>query len=218
MTDPAAQQPAPQRRRGMGSWRSMIWSSLIVLGIVLVWYAMVAMPDELPERSVDAQQQAVSTQRELQRDLAQAEGLAPEWNATHAQLRKEGDDHIWHVTYSTPAGKHLSLDQRIVGEGASRAGIEPWVKTITGDAEQSGSLQADGRTWTTGLRPDPERRSAVLLEAPDDTVAVVSGDAPEEELRTLVEALRFDGVEKQASGAASPSEPAPAQASGASAG
>lgn len=208
MTDPTPQPPAPQRRRGMGSWRSMIWSSLIVVGIVLVWVAMVARPDQLPERTVDARQQTMTTQRELGRDLVEAVDLPQEWNATHAQVRDEGEDRVWHVTYSTPQGKHLSLDQRIVAAEGERAGIEPWIDLKTGEAQEEGTLEADGRTWQLMLRPDPERRSAVLADAPDNTAVVVSGDAPEEELRALVEALRFEGV--PASGSEGSSAPAPA--------
>ncbi|WP_374928961.1 DUF4245 domain-containing protein [Kytococcus sedentarius] len=205
MTDPTPQQPAPQRRRGMGSWRSMFWSTVIVVGIVLIWVAMVARPDQLPERSVDAAGQTVATQRETRRDLVEAVDLPAEWNATHAELRDEGRDKVWHVTYSTPQGKHLSLDQRIVDDEGERGGIDAWVGVKTGEAEDAGTLETDGRTWDLRLRPDPERRSAVLTEAPDDTAVVVSGDAPEDELRTLVEALRFDGApEQDADGSSAP--------------
>ena len=37
----------------------------------------------------------------------------------------------------------------------------------------------------------------LLGENLHDTAVVVSGDAPEDELRTLVEALRFDGAPEQ---------------------
>ncbi|WP_462417062.1 DUF4245 domain-containing protein [Kytococcus sp. Marseille-QA3725] len=205
MTDPAVQPAPPPRRRGMGSWRSMIWSSLIVVGIVLVWWAMVAMPDSLPERTVDAQQQTMTTQRETGRDIVEAKDLPEGWNATHAQLSEDGRDRVWHVTYSTPEGKHLSLDQRLVGEEGKRADIAPWVETKAGTSEKDGTLEAAGHRWDLTLRPDPERRGAVLTDAPDDSAVVVSGDASEEELRTLVESLEFDGAPAQSSAPASPS-------------
>ncbi|WP_180802193.1 DUF4245 domain-containing protein [Kytococcus schroeteri] len=201
MTDPAVQPSPPPRRRGMGSWRSMLWSSLIVVAIVLVWWAMVAMPDRVPERTVDVRQQTATTERETGRDIVEAVGLSGEWRATHAQLRTDGTDKTWHVTFSTPQGRHLSLDQRLLGPEGERAGLVPWAEGKTGTGEYQGEIEADGRTWRTTLRPDPERRGAVLLDAPDDSAVVVSGDASEDELRALVEALRFDGAPRAQSSA-----------------
>lgn len=207
-TDPAAENveagaqpsgeaaPAPRPRRG-GNWKSMLWSTLIVTAIVLVWYVMAAMPDSVPDRTVDADVQAEVAERETGRDVAQAVGLGEGWGASHTSLSPDGADRVWHVTYRTPEGKHLSIDQRILSADSDgqksdgKAGIGPWVDSVAGTSEATGEVEIGGRTWETRLRPDPDRRSAVLAEAPDRSAVVVSGDASEAELRELVGALEL---------------------------
>lgn len=178
---PPPQQPTP--RRGMGSLRSLVISTVVILAAVLVWFMMVPRPSLIEQPAVDVAAVALRVRQETSWAIS-APRLPVGWKATNVRFSAAGDGlRTWHAGYLSPEGNYVSIDQ-------TRGATDLWVSAQTSGGESEGSLGAAGRTWQKLSSRDTVQRSLVSRGTGDlELSTVVSGTAPYTQLAQFAEAL-----------------------------
>lgn len=114
--DPSSDQQRPPRRNPhmMGTFASMVLSTIVVATVVLAFFALVARPDTVARPSVDVPSVVTEARRSTGWQLSQLEGLGEGWAANSARLEPEADGlRTWHVGYVREGGEqeYVALDQ-----------------------------------------------------------------------------------------------------------
>jgi cytoskeletal protein RodZ len=180
----AAPSPAVERANRMSA-SNMIRSlvPLVVICLLLVaWQAFRASTEETV-REVDPASTVELAAGRAGYPMVAPTGLPEDYRSTSARsdagFADEGDPVTLEVGYLTPseefAGFIVSDDPR----------AEP-VRTVLDGAAEDGSVDVEGRSWT---RLTTERGETALTREADGVVVVVTGSAPEGELRTVAAAV-----------------------------
>jgi Protein of unknown function (DUF4245) len=113
-------------------------------------------------------------------------GLPASWELTSDNYQPEGASAAdWHLGYQTPSGKYASLEQ-------TTETLAQFLVGASSNAQQSGSVQVAGASWTeyTGTAP-AAYKTLLVREAPDaKSLEIVAGSAPLSELETLITSLK----------------------------
>lgn len=180
VTQPAAPASAPGGRppRGRGTGWDMVRSLLVVGAVVAAVVLLIPRPGEPVRQPVD-----VAAEAALARDQVEFDVVVPDvgWEPNGAGLEIEGDEAVptWHVGYVTPSGRYAGVD---VAESATAS----WLREVTSEGVETGTLDVAGAPWVEWVSDDGERRSLVLDA--DGVTTVVGGTATLDELVELAEA------------------------------
>jgi Protein of unknown function (DUF4245) len=160
--------------------RDMLISLAVIVGLILVFLLLVPRPNRIPERTIDVTAAAGAARSEL--GFAPADPQLPAgWTPRTADVRRGTDDRpTWHLTYTSPSGRYVGVQQAAKATPAWEA------RQVTDGAEQ-GTVAVGGRTWVVRSRLDRGITSWVLREPPVTTV--VTGTATEPELSLFATAV-----------------------------
>lgn len=182
--------PAPDRRRArLASYtvRNMVYSTLLVLAIVLVWWSLTYNPTEQTPRRVE-----VGTTASYAAAQAEWPVWVPDpgegWTPTVAWYEPLEQAPTWHVSYVTPQGEYLAIHQ---GADVGTA----WRDAVLTGAQETGATPLSGPTgdhsWTVWEAESGNAENAWLLgpEETDGTTVVVHGTASEAEAAELLASI-----------------------------
>ncbi|SNS27190.1 Protein of unknown function [Geodermatophilus pulveris] len=108
------------------------------------------------------------------------EGYRPTSARTDAGGVQSGDPVTLEIGYLTPSAEYAGF---VVSDDARADAVDD----VLGGAQQSGTLDLGGQSWTRGTT---DRGETVLSRAADGVTVLVTGSATEEELATLAAAVR----------------------------
>lgn len=183
--------PAPpdRRRQRLASYtvRNMVYSMLIVLALVLVWWSLTYNPTEQQPRAVE-----VGSTATYAAEQADWPVWVPDpgdgWTPTVVWFEPVDELPTWHVSYVTPEGEYLAIHQ-------AADVTDAWVEEVLAGAGEVGEAELDGpsgeRTWTVWQAESGNAENAWVL-GPDGaggaTVAV-HGTADQAEAQELLDAV-----------------------------
>ncbi|MFK5584606.1 DUF4245 domain-containing protein [Serinicoccus sp. LYQ131] len=183
--------PAPDRRRQrLASYtiRNMVYSTLIVLALVLVWWSLTYNPTEPQPRRVE-----VTTTASYAAEQAAWPVWVPEvgegWTPTVAWFEPLEQLPTWHVSYVTPEGEYLAIHQ---ASDASPA----WEDSVLSGAEPVGEQVLPGpvgeQAWQAWEADSGNAENAWVLgpEVTGGATVVVHGTAGQAEAEELLRAVR----------------------------
>ncbi len=178
---------APPRRSAysMGSTPNLLRSLLVIGLFVLGLFAIVPRIDSVERPAVDALSKAEQTASQTGWPVELPTGLGDGWVPTVASLAP-GTEKVptFTTVWATPAGKDIALKQAV-------AVTDGWLARSVNDSPAAGSVVVGGRTFERYAAGDGSQTGYVLRGAGADGLTIVaSGTAGEDELRTLVGALK----------------------------
>jgi hypothetical protein len=173
-----------RRRRSLSTTpRDMLLSIGAIVALILVFLLLVPRPNKIPQRTVDVTAAARGATAELGFDPADP-ALPEGWTPRTADVQRGTDDlPTWHLTYTSPSGKYVGVQQ------AARATPAWEARQVTDGAEQ-GQVAVGGKNWIVRSRVDRGITSWVLREPA--TTTVVTGTADEPELALFATAVVTD--------------------------
>lgn len=174
----------PQRRRGMGSARSMIISMVLVALAVLAWWAFVPRAEQTTQPTVDVAGIAREVGRAKHWDPAIAQGLPKGWQPVNVRLvsvDKQPD--TWQAGYDAPGGCYARAVQ-------TQDGTSDWVAAQTDQSTRTGSVTLAGVRWTQLTRADGGERSLVRSRPLAGLSTVVTGTCDWGRLHRFAESLQ----------------------------
>lgn len=165
----------------------MVYSMLIVLALVLVWWSLTYNPPEQQARAVEVTPTATYAVEQADWPVwvpDPGEG----WTPTVVWFEPVEEVPTWHVSYVTPEGEYLALHQAAEATGA-------WQDVVLAGASEVGAVQLDGPTgtqeWSVWKAESGNAENGWLL-GPDggggSTVAV-HGTAGEDEAQRLLSSV-----------------------------
>jgi hypothetical protein len=170
--------------------RDMILSmTLIVLPILAVIWLMPATHPASPVAAVSAsdyQAMLAAARGSLPFTALSPTGLPAGWELTSDNYQPEGESAAdWHLGYQTPSGEYAALEQTTETLGQFLVGA-------ASNAQQSGSVQVAGASWTEYTGTAPAAYKTLLFRHSSDgkSLEVVAGSAPLSDLETLIESLK----------------------------
>ena len=185
-TAPAAPSPAVQRAARMNA-ANMVRSllPLVLICLVIVWWTSFRQgPDVQPVRTIDPTSTVDLAAARASYAIVVPQGLGDGYRPTSARTdagkaASAGDPVTLEIGYVTPsdefAGFVVSDDPR----------ADP-LATVLDGAEERGTVDAGGQTWTRSTT----RKGETVLSREDGGVTVaVSGSASEKELETVAAAV-----------------------------
>ncbi|MBB2894361.1 DUF4245 family protein [Flexivirga oryzae] len=180
---PGADQP-PTRRRGLGSVRSMVISTVIVVLAVIGWWAFVPRSDQPAAPVADIAGIAREVGIAQHWDPAVADGLPKGWQPVNVRLvTAEHLPPTWQAGYDVSGGKYIRVLQT---EDTS----DDWVNTQTGDGAAQGTVTIDGVKWAKTERSDGGERSLVRSTPLGGLATVVDGTGDWSQLTRFAKALK----------------------------
>ncbi|ANS80342.1 putative secreted protein [Serinicoccus hydrothermalis] len=186
---PAAPTPAPDRRRQrLASYtvRNMVYSTLLVLALVLVWWSLTYNPSEPEPRRVEVASTATYAQEQADWPV-----WVPEpddaWSPTVVWFEPLEDVTTWHVSYVTPQGEYLAIHQ---ADDVTQA----WRDAVLAGGQRTGEAVLPGpdgeQQWQTWQAESGNAQNAWVLETQDAGTVIVHGTAQEDEARALLETVQ----------------------------
>lgn len=177
-------------RRQKSNVRDMALSMLVLLvPIVLIALFFTQNPEPSAE-AVDVGPVLARAEAESPYPVLRAVNLPEGWVPTRVAWAKDGKPWIdsepavgdsWQLGYLAPNGIYVGLQQR------NRA-VDGFIRTMTRDGSAADEpVDVGGRTWERWTSQDDRTRSLVWRDR--DMVAIVTGDAPFEQLEAFAGAL-----------------------------
>ena len=144
--------PPPSKRRGMGSFRSMIVSMLVLLAMLFAFYAIVPRPERMDRLPVDAVAAVANARQVGGAPFAAVEPMPAGWTANSATFAPAADGtRTWSVGYLHD-GRYNGLKQAV---GAP----QKWYTAQLSGLRREGSTTVGGSAWERWVDADtPEYR------------------------------------------------------------
>jgi len=170
-----------RRRRSLNTThRDMLISMAVIVGVVLVLLLLVPRPNQIPTRSLDVSAAAAAARSKLGFTPSDP-SLPAGWTARVADVERATDDlPTWHLTYTTPSGRYVGIQQTAKATAA-------WEARQVTDGPEQGTQVIGGRSWIIRSRLDRGIISLVLRQPPVTTV--VTGTATEAEITQFATAV-----------------------------
>lgn len=163
----------------------MLRSLLVIGAFVALLVMLVPRTSHVDRPAVDALSRARATAAQSGLAIELPQGLGAGWVPTVATYLPGTQDvptftMVWH----TPSGGDIAVKQA--------ATVTPgWVKRSVNDGERAGSVALGGRTFERYAAQSGAQISYLVRGAgPRDLTIVVTGTAPEDEIKALTAALR----------------------------
>jgi hypothetical protein len=169
-----------RRRRSLNTTSNdMLVSMAVIVGLVVVLLLLVPRPNRIPERTLDVTAAVTAARAKL--GFTPANPILPAgWTARTADVQR-GTDQLptWHLSYLTPSGHYVGVQQTAKATPA-------WEARQVTDGQEQGTRLINGRNWTIRSRLDRGVTSLVLRQPQIDgrppITTVVSGAAPDAEV------------------------------------
>ncbi|WP_286966427.1 MULTISPECIES: DUF4245 family protein [Arsenicicoccus] len=164
--DPTSDQQRPPRRNphAMGTFTSMVLSTVVVTAVVLAFFALVARPDTVARPSVDVPAVVTEARRSTGWQLSQVDGLGEGWVANSARLEPEADGlRTWHVGYVKDQ-EYVALDQ-------TAKATDGWVTAQTKGRAPAGVMTVGGVPLDSYT--DPRNGDCTLVRRGGDALTSV---------------------------------------------
>ncbi len=162
----------------------MVYSTLIVLALVLVWWSLTYNPTEPQPRQVE-----VAATASYAAEQADWPVWVPDpgeaWTPTVVWFEPVADVPTWHISYVTPQGEYLAIHQ-------ASGTTAQWRAEVLAGAAQVGEADLLGptgeRRWQTWEAESGNAQRAWLLgpEAAGGATVAVHGTAGEDEASALL--------------------------------
>lgn len=165
----------------------MVYSMLIVLALVLVWWSLTYNPDEQQRRVVEVEPSAAYA-------AAQADWAVwvPDpgqgWTPTVVWFEPVEEIPTWHVSYVTPEGEYLALHQAADVDDA-------WRQAVLAGASEVGVTELTGPTgpasWSVWEAESGNAENGWLVgpDVADGSSVAVHGSAGEAEAQELLDSI-----------------------------
>ncbi|RBY77046.1 DUF4245 domain-containing protein [Blastococcus sp. TF02-09] len=180
-----ATSPAVERANRMSA-ANMIRSlvPLVVICLLLVAWQAFRASNEETVRTVDPTGTVQLAAARAGYEVQAPAGLPEEYRTTSARTDAgtagEGDPVTLQLGYLTPSGEYAGFI------ASDDAGAEP-VRAVLEGATEEGTVDVDGEPWT---RLTTGRGETALTRESGEVVLVVTGSAPDDELREVAAAVR----------------------------
>ena len=165
----------------------MVYSMLIVLALVLVWWSLTYNPTEQQPRAVEVGSTATYAAEQADWPVwvpDPGEG----WTPTVVWFEPVGEVPTWHVSYVTPEGEYLALHQ-------AADVTQVWQEEVLAGADEVGEVGLAGptgeRIWSVWEAESGNAQNAWVL-GPDDadgSTVAVHGTAAEDEAQELLDSV-----------------------------
>lgn len=187
-----AEAPEDRRRRRLASYtvRNMVYSTLLVLLLVLAWWSMTYNPAESQRQPPEVTQTATYVVEQAEWPVwvpDPGQGWTP--TVVWFDARVEGVT-TWHISYTSPAGEYVALEQAAdVTQG--------WVAAMLAGARATGSdVRLPGpvgdQDWQAWQGPDGGDAEVGYLLGPEATggsTVVVHGTAQQAEFEEFLRSI-----------------------------
>ncbi|MCD5315273.1 DUF4245 domain-containing protein [Kineosporia babensis] len=179
----AADRSAEHRRKSLSTRpKDMLISMAVIVGIVLVLLLLVPRPNEIPARAINPNAAATGASDELGFTPV-VPVLTPEWTTRAAGLQLKTTDGItaWQLTYTTPSGTYVGVQQ---AENPTKA----WESRQVTDGKEDGTENIGGLEWIDRSRTDRGTTSWVH-RGEDGITTIVTGTADEAQMNLFATAV-----------------------------
>ena len=179
VVDPALERA--NRLNAANMLRSML--PLVLICLVIVWWTTLRQSGDVGVRTVDPSSTVQLASARADYPVLVPTGLADDYLVTSARTDAgnagEGDPVTLEIGYLTPAEEYAGF----VVSDDPRA--DP-LATVLDGAQEQGTVEIDGETWTRSLT---EKDETALSRETEGVTVVVTGSADDEELRTVAAAV-----------------------------
>jgi hypothetical protein len=182
----AAARSEEHRRKSLSTRpKDMLISMTVIVGIVLVLLLIVPRPNKIPERNINVASAAQGAQSTLGFTPANPQVPAG-WTARAAglELKTTDDSDTWQVTYTTPTGTYVGIQQ---AKNATKA----WESRQVTDGQEAGTESVGGIEWINRSRTDRGMISLVN-RGTDGITTVVTGTADQAQMDQFATAVAAD--------------------------
>ena len=186
-SQPPAQAPSPAiERANRLSAANMLRSlgPLVLICLALVGWMAFKQSGIDPVREVDPSSTVQLAAARAGYPVAAPEGLPDGYRPTSARTdagdADAGDPVTLEIGYLTPSAEFAGF---VVSDDAQASAVDD----VLGGAQEQGTVDLAGQTWTRGTT---ERGETVLSRTDGDVTVLVTGSAPDEELETVAGAVR----------------------------
>ena len=157
---------------------------LVLICLALVGWMAFKQSDIDPVREVDPSSTVQLAAARAGYPVAAPEGLPDGYRPTSARTdagdADAGDAVTLEIGYLTPSSEYAGF---VVSDDARVSAVAD----VLGGAQEQGTVDLAGQTWTRGTT---ERGETVLSGTDGDVTVLVTGSAPDEELETVAGAVR----------------------------
>jgi hypothetical protein len=179
----AAARSEEHRRKSLSTRpKDMLISMTVIVGIVLVLLLIVPRPNKIPERDINvasAAQGARSTLGFTPVNPDVPAGWTP--RAAGLELKTTDDTDTWQVTYTTPTGTYVGIQQ---AQNPTRA----WESRQVTDGREAGTESVGGIEWINRSRTDRGTISLVN-RGTDGITTIVTGTADQAQIDQFATAV-----------------------------
>ncbi len=182
----AAERSAEHRRKSLSTRpKDMLISMTVIVGIVLVLLLIVPRPNKIPTRDIDVASAAQGAQSTLGFTPVNPDVPAG-WTARAAglELKTTDDTNTWQVTYTTPSGTYVGIQQ-------AKKPSKAWESRQVTDGQESGTESIGGIEWINRSRTD-RGTTSLVNRGTDGITTVVTGTADQTQMDQFATAVAAD--------------------------
>lgn len=162
------------RKHGVGGWRSLFISTLVLLGVVLLWKSLSPTVGQVERRPVDVAASASYVAQETGWPIRVPQ-LGEEWRPTSVRFDAQGGARTWEIGYVRDDDPSVFVSVAQSGEVGSGDAANAWVREFTRGGGETGPVQVNGETWTGYTAQEKNPRHALVPQLQGQVATVVSG-------------------------------------------
>lgn len=191
MDGSAGPDPAERRRRRLASYsvQNMVWSMLAVGAVVLAWWSLTFNPAESQRRPPEVTQTVAHVVEQAPWPVW-VPGPGEDWTPTVLRYEPLEEVQTWHISYVSPEGEYVALDQ-------AADVTDAWRTAVLGDARPVGEVELGGpdgeQVWQEYAgEPDGNAEHAYVLGpgVTGGTTVVVHGTADRAEVEKFLDTVQ----------------------------
>ncbi|CCH73312.1 DUF4245 domain-containing protein [Nostocoides australiense] len=166
-----------------GSAANMVRSLLVIGGLMVLLFFMVARVNSVSGPDVDISRVATPIVKEYGWPIEAPAGLPDGWRPSAVRFVPSTDKlRTWHLGYISPDGHYIAIEQ-------TKDATEAWITQQTNRAPEGGTLEAGGRTWQKYVR-EAKTQNSLVAPGPGDLTTIITGDGTFEELTLFADHLK----------------------------
>lgn len=176
-------------KHGVGGWRSLFISTLILLGVVLLWQALTPTVERVEQPGVDVPASGRYAEEQTGWPL-HVPDLGPEWRATSARFEPRAGARTWEVGYVRTDDASVFVSVAQTGDLGDAASAEDWLRQYTRGGGGTDTVVIDGRQWQGFTAQEDNPRHALVPAKQGEVAIAVSGLGDPANLVVVAESLR----------------------------
>jgi hypothetical protein len=172
------------RVRERYTFRNMVLSLGIVIGIVVLAVVLLPRPHYNSVKEIDPTQAVLSAQRVARYHVVSPVNLPSSWRATSVKLSGPDEHHVveLHIGYYTPAGQYATVEE-------ADAPRVKFIELQTEHGRGAGSITIGSDVWEKAYSAN-QKQSSLLRTTAEGVTIIVTGSAGYDELAVLAASLR----------------------------